>query len=147
MMFPDRRRRRIGGFVCFDGSGAARAIAVSAAPGSLGDALYSATLRPSAGPLRRAWRGIFSDLGLAGAIGSKPRSRFVAVLLAAAVGWTGAQWFYLGRNRRGWIYLATFPLFMVSYFLSFADAIHFIWVERSEFEARFVGAVPARAHA
>ena len=68
---------------------------------------------------------------------SRRPSRAVAVLLAALIGCSGAQWFYLGNRRRGALYAL---LFIVSYFFSVVDALRFIWVDRQEFDARFVAA-------
>jgi TM2 domain-containing membrane protein YozV len=132
-------RRRIGGLVCFSADGTACAVPVRAWPLPWRDLLWSLLLRPPAGPLRAAWRQVFERLGLTGGEDPRRRSRAVAVALALVFGWFGAQWFYLGRPRRGWTYLMTLPLLMAPLFMSFADALRFIWVERAEFDARFVG--------
>jgi TM2 domain-containing membrane protein YozV len=139
-------RRRIGGFVCFGADAAAHAIAVRRWPPEWQDLPYLMMGRPSSAPLRRAVRAVFAQLGLAAAAGTG-RSRAVAALLAVAVGWTGAHWFYLGRPRRGWIYVLTIPLLMAPLFLGLWDALRFIWVDRAEFDSRFsaLGGVSSRA--
>ena len=55
-----------------------------------------------------------------------------------SLGWVGAHWFYLGNKRRGWKYLALLPFAAIMMIVSWVDAIRFIWVDRTEFEARFV---------
>jgi TM2 domain-containing membrane protein YozV len=139
-------RQRIGSLVCFGADGTARAVPVRNFPVAARDLIYGAMLRPSAAPLRSAFRRLFTETGMT-TIASGRRSRVVAVLLAAVVGWTGAHWFYLGNRRRGILYVVAIPLFVVTYILSIADAFRFIWVDRKEFDARFVatGHVAARA--
>jgi TM2 domain-containing membrane protein YozV len=134
-------RRRFGGLVCFGGDGSAHAVAVRRWPLQWDD-LYFFAMRPSAAPLRRAWRDVFTRLGLT--VGEGSRSRALAVTLALVVGWSGAHWFYLGQRRRGVIYLVTFP---VAVFLGFIDAFRFLWVDRTGFDARFsaLPSGPARA--
>jgi TM2 domain-containing membrane protein YozV len=127
-------RRRIGGLVYFDASGNAHAAPVKRWPIQWLD-LFTMAARPSAGPLRRAWRQVFPALGLGSEEGA--RSRAIAVALAMAVGWTGGHWFYLGRTRRGWLYLLTLPLLLAPLFLGFWDAFRFLWVDRDEFASRF----------
>jgi len=61
-------------------------------------------------------------------------SRAIAVVLALLFGWAGAQWFYLGRRRRGIVYACTLPIAML---LSYVDALRFLWVDRAEFETRW----------
>ena len=131
-------RRRIGGLVCFDAAGTARAVPVRLWPVERADWPALMSFRPSAAPLRRAWREVFAGLGLAP--DPEPRSRAVAIILALLVGWLGAQWFYLGNRRRGWIYVATIPLLMAPLFVSWIDALRFVWADRREFEARYVSA-------
>ena len=99
-------------------------------------------LRPSAAPLQRAWRDVFARLGLA--VGDAGRSRALAVTLAIVVGWSGAHWFYLGRRRRGVVYLLVLP---IAIFLGLIDAFRFLWVDRAGFDARFsaLPSGPARA--
>jgi hypothetical protein len=90
--------------------------------------------RPSAMPLRRAWRQVFAHLGLeADRIGGRP-SRVTAVLLAIGLGYFGAHWFYLGDRRRGWKYVALFPVALASMFLALHDAYRFVWVDRRTFD-------------
>ena len=96
--------------------------------------------------LRSAFRRFFADAGMKSFASRRP-SRAVAVLLAALIGWSGAQWFYLGNRRRGVLYALGMLLFMLSYFLSVVDALRFIWVDRQEFDARFVAARLGVAHA
>jgi TM2 domain-containing membrane protein YozV len=131
-------RHRFGGLVCFDADGRAHAVPVRRWPLQWADLAFFA-LRPSAGPLQRAWREIFERLGLA--VNEGGRSRALAVALALVCGWSGAHWFYLGRNRRGIVYLVTLP---IAVFLGFIDAFRFLWVDRAGFDARF-SALPSRA--
>lgn len=131
-------RRRIGGLICFGPDGRAFPVAVRVWPVPLRDLLFVAAGRPSAAPLRGAWRQVFAHLGLAWHDSRRRRSRGVAVLLAVFFGWLGGQWFYLGNRRRAWLYILTIPLMMAPLFMSFADALRFIWVDRADFEARFV---------
>ncbi len=137
MLYSDPRRR-IGGLVCFGTDGAAFAVPVRAWPVPWRDLVFAGLGRPSAAPLRGAWRQVFSHLGLAWRGGPHRRSRAVAVLLALSFGWIGAQWFYLGNRRRAGLHILCTPLLLASLFMSFADALRFIWVERADFEARFV---------
>jgi TM2 domain-containing membrane protein YozV len=55
------------------------------------------------------------------------------------LGWLGAHWFYLGRRRRGVVYLALLPLLLLPMFLGYADALRFLWVDRAAFVARWAG--------
>lgn len=137
-------RRRIGSFVYFRRDGAPHAVAVSNWPPWGRDVWLSLMLRPYALPLRRAWREIFSGLGLeAGTMDRKP-SRVLAVILAIVAGYAGAHWFYLGRSRRGWTYVALIPAAFVSVPLGLFDAFRFIWVDRATFDARFTSPEGAR---
>jgi TM2 domain-containing membrane protein YozV len=137
-------RRRIGGVVYFGADDRAHAVPVKRWPIQWLD-IFTIAARPSAGPLRRAWRQVFAQLGLGGGEGS--RSRAIAVSLAMFVGWTGAHWFYLGRPRRGVVYLLALPLLLAPLFLGFVDAFRFLWVDRDGFDARFsaLRSSPARA--
>lgn len=129
-------RRRIGVFVCFAADDTAYAVPVRRWPLQWQDLPYLLMARPSAAPLRRALREVFARLDLAGAA-KAGRSRAVAALLAVFVGWSGAHWFYLGRRRRGVIYILTIPLLFAPFFLALWDAFRFIWVDRAEFDSRF----------
>ncbi len=137
-------RRRMGGLVCFAEDGRSRPVAVRNWPVPLRDLVFAGFGRPSAPALRCAWRQVFAHLGLPWRDVARPRSRAVAVLLALSFGWLGAQWFYLGKRRRGWIYVATIPLLLAPAFASYIDAVRFIWVDRADFDARFA-AVPDAA--
>lgn len=128
-------RRRIGGLVCFAADGSAHAVAVRRWPPQWQDFGFMLMARGQAAPLRRAWREVFARLGLG--LGDAARSRGVAVTLALVFGWAGAHWFYLGKHRRGIVYVLTLPLLMAPLFLGFVDAYRFLWVERPEFDARF----------
>ena len=95
--------------------------------------------RPYFGPMQQAWMEVFAMLDPAWREAvERDRSRALAVLLALAFGLVGAQWFYLGNRRRGWIYVAMLPLVLAPLFMSYFDALRFVWVDRTEFEARFV---------
>jgi hypothetical protein len=129
-------RRRLGGVVCFGADGAPLAVPVSMWPLWGRDMLTMFMFRPSAMPLRRAWRQVFAILGIeAGSMSGRP-SRAVAVVLAVLLGWVGAHWFYLGSRRRGWVYVALLP---VAAMLALYDALRFVWVDRATFDSRFVG--------
>ncbi len=134
-MYPNLRRR-IGGFVCFAADATAHAVPVRLWPMHWQDVPYLLMARQSAAPLRRALREVFAVLGLPGA-DDAGRSRAVAAALAVFFGWSGAHWFYLGRRRRGVIYLLTIPLLFAPFFMALWDALRFIWVERAEFDTRF----------
>ncbi|HEY4957552.1 MAG TPA: TM2 domain-containing protein, partial [Caldimonas sp.] len=127
-------RRRIGGVVYFAVDGSAHAVPVKRWPIQWLD-IFTMGVRPSAGPLRRAWHQVFAQLGLG--VGEGSRSRAIAVGLAMVFGWAGAHWFYLGRPRRGVVYLLTLPLLMAPLFLGLVDAFRFLWVDRAGFDARF----------
>ncbi len=129
-------RRRIGGLVCFDTDGSAHAVPVRRWPIQWDDLLVL-LMRPSAGPLRRAWREVFVRLGGGLGVGESGRSRALAVTLALVFGWAGAHWFYLGRSRRGIVYVLTIPLLLAPLFLGFVDAFRFLWVDRDGFDTRF----------
>ncbi|MEO7114671.1 MAG: TM2 domain-containing protein [Caldimonas sp.] len=137
-------RRRIGGIVYFDAAGAAHAVPVKRWPIQAID-IFMMAARPSAGPLRRAWRQVFAPLGLVAPVGR--RSRAVAVSLAMSFGWAGGHWFYLGQTRRGWLYVAMLPLLLAPMFLGFRDAFRFLWVDRQEFDSRFSALEGAAPHA
>jgi hypothetical protein len=134
-------RHRFGGLVCFDADGRAHAVPVRRWPLQWADLAFFA-LRPSAGPLQRAWREVFARLGLA--VNEGGRSRALAVTLAIVCGWSGSHWFYLGRTRRGVVYLLLLPF---AIFLGFFDAFRFLWFDRAGFNARFsaLPSGPARA--
>jgi hypothetical protein len=133
-------RRRMGGLIGFGTDGAVRTVAVSAWPLSLRDLPFLVLVRPSAAPLRRAWRSLLRAIDFPPA-SPAPRSRATAVLLAVFLGWAGAQWFYLGRRGRGWLYVAAFPLVVVAMPLSLADALRFVWADQAAFAARWGTAV------
>jgi TM2 domain-containing membrane protein YozV/alkylhydroperoxidase/carboxymuconolactone decarboxylase family protein YurZ len=135
-------QQRIGGLVWFDADGSAHAVAVRRWPPQWQDLFYRLVLRPSAAPLQRAWREVFSRLGLG--VGGGSRSRALAVALAIVFGWSGAHWFYLGRTRRGVVYLLTLPL---AIFLGFIDAFRFLWVDRDGFDTGFSAVRSGPAHA
>lgn len=141
-LFWQDPRRRLGALVCFDPAGRARAVPIRMWPLPWRDALASLFFRQAAGPLRAAWREVFAIEGRALGDEARLRSRPIAVGLALLVGWTGAHWFYLGRTRRGWLYMASVPLLLAPIFLSWADAIRFLWIDRAQFEAQFVDVTP-----
>ena len=135
-------RRRIGGLIGFRSDGAVVAVPVRSWPVALRDLAFLTIGRPSAPPLRKAWRDLLRATGHDVATPVRP-SRALAVVLALAFGWVGAQWFYLGRHRRGIVYVLTLPIAML---LSYVDALRFLWVDRAEFEARWA-ARPAAGRA
>jgi TM2 domain-containing membrane protein YozV len=133
--------RRIGGLVCFSAEGQAVAVPVQLGLKGQWRSMIGLSLRPFFVPMQRAWEQVFARLDPAWRSRTEgTRSRAVAVLLALVFGYVGAQWFYLGNRRRGWTYVACMPLLMAPMFLSFGDALKFLWVDRTEFEARFVAA-------
>jgi TM2 domain-containing membrane protein YozV len=97
--------------------------------------------------LRRAWREVFAQLGGGLGVSEGGRSRALAVMLALVVGWTGAHWFYLGRTRRGVVYVLTIPLLLAPLFLGIVDAFRFLWVDRAGFDARFSAVRSTLRHA
>jgi len=139
-------RRRIGSVVYFGADGSAHAVAVKRWPIQWSDLLIMG-FRPSAGPLRRAWREVFGELGIDAP--DPTRSRAIAIALAMFFGWCGAHWLYLGRPKRAVVYLLTLPLLLAPLFLGLLDAFRFLWVDRAGFDALFAaprGAVaPGRA--
>lgn len=126
--------RRFGALVCFPRGEPARIVPVRAWPLAWADLGFMMTLRPAAGPLQRAWRKVFGQLGLAWGAGPQRNLRLNAVLLAALFGWCGAHWFYLGRPRRGRLYLL---MFAVAILPAWVDALRFVWIDRAEFDSRF----------
>ncbi len=136
-------RRHLGGLVYFDAAGHSNAVPLKAWPISWRDWPMLMSYRPSAPALRSAWRSVFAGLGLDDPARGRPRSRATAVALAMMVGWAGAHWFYLGHARRGWLYLALFPLFAASVFAAWADALRFILMDQASFYAR-VAVPPSR---
>jgi hypothetical protein len=128
--------RRIGSLVCFPAAGAARTVPIRLGSRVSLDSAITDPMRQPMAPLRRAWREVFGHLELPWT--SEPRSRATAAVLALMFGWLGAQWFYLGDRRRGWRYVLMIPLLFLPFYLSWYDALRFIWVDRSEFDARFV---------
>jgi TM2 domain-containing membrane protein YozV len=132
-------RRRLGGVICFGADGTPHAVPVSMWPPWGRDMATMLAFRPSAMPLRRAWRQVFAILGIeAGSMSGRP-SRAVAVVLAIVFGYVGAHWFYLGNRRRGWTYVVLLPLAAASVFCAIYDALRFVWVDRATFDSRFVG--------
>ncbi len=128
-------RRRLGGLVCFSADGTPHPVPVSLWPLWGRDMATVFAFRPSAMPLRRAWRQVFAHLGLeAERIGGQ-RSRVTAVLLAVGLGYLGAHWFYLGDRRRGWKYVALFPVALASMFMAVHDAYRFVWMDRRTFDS------------
>lgn len=130
-------RRRLGALVGFAADGTAFAVPVRAWPISMQDVFLYLLVRLSAPPLRYAWRRMFERLGVPWLDSARRRSRVLAVLLAAGLGWFGAHWFYLGNTRRGRRYLVFFPV-LLPIILGIIDAVRFIWADRQEFESRFV---------
>ena len=132
-------KRRIGGVVCFTPDGRAHAVPVRMWPVGLNDLVVMMAWRPAAGPLRHAWRQVFVLLGLEWGAGPRRRERLFAVGLALLFGWFGAHWFYLGQRQRGWRCVRMFPL-GVPIVMGWVDAFRFVWVDRAEFERRFLSA-------
>lgn len=130
-------KRRIGGVVCFTPDGKAHAVPVRMWPIGWRDLVVMMAWRPAAGPLRHAWRQVFLLLGLEWGAGPPRRERLLAVVLALLFGWFGAHWFYLGQSQRGWRCVRMLPLF-VPIVMAWVDAFRFVWLDRSEFERRFL---------
>jgi TM2 domain-containing membrane protein YozV len=89
-------------------------------------------------PLASTWREAIACLEMPQAK-RESRSRAKAIALALLLGAFGAHWFYLGRNRRGVVYLLLLPVLLLSAWLGWFDAVRFVWVDREEFERRFAG--------
>ena len=81
--------RRLGGLVYFDANGAAQAVPIRAWPVGVHDALYP--IRPSAGPLFRAWRKVFAGLGLQPGVAADIGFPAGRAALAGLVGWIGGM--------------------------------------------------------
>ncbi len=131
--------RRFGALVCFPRGEAAHVVPVRSWPLAWADLGHAMTLRPAAGPLQRAWRQVFAQLGLVWGAGPQRHRRLNAVLLAVWFGWCGAHWFYLGQPRRGRRYLLMLP---IATFPAWFDALRFVWADRAEFDARFGSGSP-----
>jgi len=135
--------RRIGALVCFPGDHP-RVFAVTrrrSDDGPWWQELPRRVLRAYR-PLAGAWRDAIESLDLPRAQ-RESHSRAVAIALALLLGAFGAHWFYLGRPRRGVVYLLLLPVLLLSAWLGWIDAVRFVWVDRSEFERRFAGSPPA----
>jgi hypothetical protein len=132
-LWPDWRRR-IGGLIGFDAAGTAHTVPVTLWPLWGRDLWLAAAFRPSAPPLRRGFRALFTRLGRPTQSFDAGRSRGMAVVLAIVAGYAGAHWFYLGDTRRGRRYLWLFPVALASVFLSLYDAIRFVWIDRAAFD-------------
>ena len=135
-------RRRIGSLICFPEASPPVVIPMSNWPLWGRDAALLALCRASAPPLRRAWREVFRRLGVHSGTFTASRSKTLATLLALFFGGFGAHWFYLGRRRRGWIYLVLLPF--GSFLAGLWDAVHFVWMDRERFEALTPTPAPPR---
>ncbi|MFO1461750.1 MAG: TM2 domain-containing protein [Verrucomicrobiota bacterium] len=135
-------RRRVGSLVCFPTAHPPVVVPMANWPLWCRDAAYLFIMRTSALPLRRAWREVFRCLGVDSGTFVAPHSRTLAALLALFFGGFGVHWFYLGRRRRGWVYLLLFPF--GSFLAGIWDAVRFIWMDREHFEALTRAAVPPR---
>jgi len=129
--------RRIGGLVCFDAAGRGAAIAVQQHSAVGWKSLGWGALFGAGRPLESAWQQVFER-----ALPIRPQrqrhsSRALAVVLALLLGMFGAHWFYLGHPRRGWLHVVLIPVLMASWFLSIADVLRFVWLDRAAFEARW----------
>jgi hypothetical protein len=125
-------RRRLGSLVCFPEGQAPEVVRLSTWPLWGRDMWPLFAMRLSAPPLLRAWRNVFQRLGIDAGAYVAPRSRVLAVVLATFCGGFGAHWFYLGRRRRGWIYLGL--LIFGSFVAGWWDALRFIWYDRAQFD-------------
>lgn len=138
-LIPDLRRP-VGSVVCFPAA-VPRAVPLTGWPIRGRDITWLFSLGPSALPLRRGWRTVFTLLDLeAGLMADRP-SRGVAVLLALAFGCVGAHWFYLGQRQRGFKYLRA--LIILPMFLSYYDALQFLLADRRTFDATWGTAAPS----
>ena len=132
-------RRRLGAVVCFGTDGTPRVEAVRQLPSdwlegrAWLDLLPMLVMRPSAGPLRMAFRRVYAHLGLPFDAPAQQRSRAVAIWLALLIGGTGAHCFYLGRRRLGWLHLLLLPV-AISIFWAWFEGLRMIWMNRDDFE-------------
>lgn len=138
-LLQGQSRRRLGGLIWFTPNGTAKIAPVQRPVRSFWNIRQFTDRVRVHGALEHAWDEVLTNLGLR-VPGDATRSRLYAIGLAVFLGAFGAQWFYLGNRRRGWIYLATLPLMLLPVFVSFADAVRFILVDAHEFEARWVKA-------
>ena len=61
-------------------------------------------------------------------------ARWVAVLIAFGVGWTGAHWWYVGRRDRARRYLWMLPVMPISALLAWRDAVLWLLDDRRAFD-------------
>jgi hypothetical protein len=139
-LLQGQSRRRLGGLIWFTPDGTAKIARVQRPAYSMWSIRQFTDRVRVHGALEHAWDDVLGHLGLTAPDDSSRRSRLYAIGLAVFLGAFGAQWFYLGHRRRGWIYLALLPLVLSSMFVSWADAVRFILVDAQEFEARWVKA-------
>jgi len=139
-----RQPRRLGGLVCFDAAGQAAAIAVHQHSVPLWKAFSLGALLGSRKPMELAWQQVFERTLPIQPQGQRHASRALAVVLALWLGMFGAHWFYLGRPRRGWLYVALMPVLLASWFMAIADVLRFVWCDRATFEARWDARSTAR---
>jgi TM2 domain-containing membrane protein YozV len=126
-------RRRLGTLICFARDGTPIVEPVRAWPKHAADLVVMLlAMRPTAGPLRDAFRRVYAHWGRAW---HEHKSRGVAIGLALLLGGFGAHWFYLGRHRIGFVYLL-FVVVAVPIVLAWIDALRWILMDRARFDER-----------
>jgi TM2 domain-containing membrane protein YozV len=133
-------RRRLGGMVGFDPGGRPKAAPLRRWPLAPRELVLYTAFRPSAPPLHHALHDLLAGVHLE-LPRRAPRNRARAAVLATLFGGWGAHWFYLERPRRGWFYVATFPIGL-SFLLAWIDGVRFLWLDRAGFDVRY-GAPPS----
>jgi hypothetical protein len=138
MLFLRPMDRRLGSLICFPAD-QPRVIDLRR-PRSDGYRQFTSRwqrlLRPDRS-LREAWSQVFTALGIPQAAG-RHKSPLLTIILALLWGFLGVHWFYLGRWRRGLLYIALSPILLLSWWLSWVDALRLIWCGWPSFDARFL---------
>lgn len=136
LLFGSESARQVGALVCFP-RGQADAVVVPVRWGrGLRGRFTMMALLSVFDPMREAWREILDRIGMP--MRRPTASRAKAIALALSLGWCGAHWFYLGKPRRGWLFVIGLPLLVVGWMVAVADAARFLRVDRAEFDRRFV---------
>jgi len=121
----------IGAIVGFDVDGHPTVEPIRRAVFRPGDLAHSLRLSPFAGPFRSACRRLFARLGLPWH--EVPR-RWVAVVLAVTMGWTGAHWWYVGQRGRAMRRLVFLPLAVGTMVLGWFEAGRWMLGDRRSFD-------------
>ncbi len=66
------------------------------------------------------------------------KSKFIAALLAFFLGYLGVHHFYLGNNKKGFIYLGLCVLFGISWILAIIDGISMLMCSEQTFAQKYL---------